>query len=213
MSPRTSGVDGGSTSDRRTTRRQGRTRELNREEILRVAADLFRVSGYHATNLQAVADVFGVQRPAIYYYFESKAEILKEIHNRLMSDLRRQLDETTALDIGPAEKLARVLEQQVRTYAQRTSDLAVFTQNEVELPKPVLRQIRREKREYQDLLEGLYRDGVAAGELVDMDPKIAIYALIGMTSFMYRWYDPRGTYSAEEIAGMFLRVAQDGIRP
>src|SRR4051794_41923376 len=70
----------------------GGRQPLRRDEILRVAARIFRDNGYRATNLQVVADHFGVKRPAIYYWFPSKADILVEIHRRFLGGGHRPPD-------------------------------------------------------------------------------------------------------------------------
>lgn len=116
--------------------RRSRTRkpELSRESILHVAAEIFRQRGYRATNLQVVADVFGVRRPALYYYFKSKSDILVEIHNRLLEALLAQLDEITAGDMPANVQFAQVITGQIRLYAANIAELVVFIENETELP-------------------------------------------------------------------------------
>jgi TetR/AcrR family transcriptional regulator, cholesterol catabolism regulator len=199
-----------SSTNKTRRRRPGQKRELSRDEILRVAARLFRDKGYRATNLQEVADYFGVRRPAIYYYFSNKVEILLEIHNRLLNTLMAQLEEISAMDISPDEKLRRAMLGQVEVYAENISELAVFIGNEAELPAKEGAQARKEKRRYEEMLEQIYRDGVADGTFVDLDPQITMFTLTGMTSWMYRWYKPGGRYSAAEIAESIVSLARGG---
>jgi AcrR family transcriptional regulator len=200
------------TSDkpRRRARPRRRKPELSREGILEVAADIFREKGYRATNLQVVADVFGVRRPAIYYYFKNKSDILVEIHNRLLDALMAQLDEIEATDLPANEKFAGVITGQVRLFADNIAELAVFIENETELPRPEYQRARKEKRDYTERLEALYRQGVEEGVFADLPPRLAVFAISGMTNWMYRWYDPAGTYTPEELGAFFLRLAQGG---
>lgn len=183
---------------------------LDRESILKVAADLFRQKSFRATSLQEVADVFGVQRPALYYYFDSKAEILIEIHDRLLAALMAELEPVRASDASPDEKLRAVLEGQIRTYAENIAELAVFIENETELPEDVYSKARQEKREYGAMIEEIYREGVAEGSFVDVDPKIAVFALIGMTNWMYRWYNRDGSYTIDDLAEIITMLARNG---
>lgn len=192
--------------------RTGTRREVSREEILRVAADLFHAQGYRATSLEQVADHFGVQRPAIYYYFRSKVAILIEVHNRALRELTEQLDEICSLDVGPDEKLERVLRGQVRSYTANVSALAVFLENEAELPPNEIKHARREKRRYNDALEQIYREGVEEGFFADLDPRIVNNGLNGLTGWISRWYDPEGEYDADQIADILISLVRDGIR-
>ena len=204
-----------------SSRRQARTGDsprrpsLNREEILRVSAQIFREKGFRATSLQEVADHFGVRRPAIYYWFPSKVDILVEIHRRFFAELTTQLERVEALDVGADEKLASVLTGQVELFAASIAELAVFIGNEVELPDDARREAQLLKRRYQQALEKIYATGVAEGMFAALDPHIAINALLGMTNWMYRWYRQDGTRSADEIAEIIKRLACHGylVRP
>ncbi len=200
----------GAATNKTRTRRAGQKKDLSREEILRVAARLFRDKGYRATNLQEVADHFGVRRPAIYYYFANKVEILLEIHNRLLETLMTQLEEISAMDLSPDEKLRRAITGQVEVYATNISELAVFIGNESELPAKERSQARKEKRRYEEMLEGIYREGVADGTFADLDPQITMFTITGMTSWMYRWYRPGGRFSPTEIADTIVNLACGG---
>jgi AcrR family transcriptional regulator len=54
-----------------------------RERILDVALDLFTDQGFDATSMREIAERLGISKPAIYYHFASKDEILLALHMRL----------------------------------------------------------------------------------------------------------------------------------
>ncbi len=189
----------------------GRRGELNHEVIIEVAAGLFHTQGYRATSLEQVASHFGVQRPAIYYYFPNKVAILIEIHDRLLHALTEQLDKVAAADLSPAEKLERIVRGQVELYAENISALAVFIENEAELPDKEMRRARAEKRRYGAAIEAIYAAGVAEGAFADLDPKVVVSGLSGLTGWMYRWYDPGGRRSPDEVADILLAMVRGGL--
>ena len=47
-----------------------------RMEILRQAASVFREKGYHGAGMREIAKGIGVAPGALYYYFESKEDLL-----------------------------------------------------------------------------------------------------------------------------------------
>lgn len=185
--------------------------EFTRENVLAVAAEMFRARGYRATSLQEVADVFGVQRPALYYHFKNKAELLVEIHTRLLRVLTQQLDEIAASDLTPERKIRELVRGQVQLYTENISGLAVLLQNQEELPVDVRKPVQAEIRRYGALLEGMIREAVEAGSLEDLDPKMIVLALNGMTGWMFSWYDPSGDWDADEIADVFIGLAEHGL--
>lgn len=57
--------------------------ESTRERILDVALDLFTEQGFDGTSMREIAERLGMSKPAIYYHFASKEEILMALHMRL----------------------------------------------------------------------------------------------------------------------------------
>ena len=66
-------------------------KQTRRDDILASATHIFATKGYHASTLQDIADELGLTRPAFYYYFESKQEILEAICLRA-AEVYAQLD-------------------------------------------------------------------------------------------------------------------------
>jgi AcrR family transcriptional regulator len=54
-----------------------------RERILDVALDLFTDQGFDGTSMREIAERLRISKPAIYYHFASKEEILMALHMRL----------------------------------------------------------------------------------------------------------------------------------
>ena len=61
----------------------GQADASTRERILDVALDLFTDQGFDATSMREIAERLGISKPAIYYHFASKDEILLALHMRL----------------------------------------------------------------------------------------------------------------------------------
>jgi AcrR family transcriptional regulator len=66
-------------------KRRALSHEANstRERVLDAALDLFVTQGYDGTSLRQLAEQLGVTKAALYYHFESKADILLALHMRM----------------------------------------------------------------------------------------------------------------------------------
>jgi hypothetical protein len=42
-------------------------------------------------------------------------------------------------------------------------------------------------------------------------PRLVVFGLLGMLNWLYKWYDPRGAWGAEEISSGFLAVVESGL--
>ena len=62
------------------------------DQILEVARDAFARDGFAVTSLDAVAEVIGTTRPAIYYHFRSKEELLELLVERYIDRIDEALD-------------------------------------------------------------------------------------------------------------------------
>jgi len=61
----------------------GQADASTRERILDVALDLFTDQGFDGTSMREIAERLQISKPAIYYHFASKEEILMALHMRL----------------------------------------------------------------------------------------------------------------------------------
>lgn len=52
-----------------------------RDQILKVALTLFADKGYDATSMREIAQEVAISKPALYYHFDSKEEILRTLVN------------------------------------------------------------------------------------------------------------------------------------
>ena len=85
-----------------------------RERILDVALDLFTDQGFDGTSMREIAERLGISKPAIYYHFASKEEILMALHMRLhefgRAALARLAGQTVTLQVW-GSLLDEVLDQ------------------------------------------------------------------------------------------------------
>jgi AcrR family transcriptional regulator len=76
---------------------------LSVEVILNTAAKLFANSGYRATSLNDVARLLNVSKPALYYHFKNKHEILSSIFTIIMDIYLEKALEIGKLSISPKQ--------------------------------------------------------------------------------------------------------------
>jgi AcrR family transcriptional regulator len=187
-------------------RRQRRSAE--REKSIRAAAlRIFRQKGYHAASMQNIADAVGLYKGSLYYYVSSKEELLVRLFegraDQVLVDIR-----AITLRTGSCTDQLRAM---VRAYVLgvlRNLDLVrVYLREEHVLPPAALRQVRAEQRTMRDLFEGVIGDGMRDGSFAGTDPKLAALALLGMCTWVHRWYRPKGRLTETAIADDFAERA------
>src|SRR5581483_10397579 len=90
-----------------------------REQIRRLALELFAEHGYDGTSLREIADRLGITKAAVYYHFKTKEEILVSIVDDFITEVDKLISWAQQ---QPAT--AATHEQVVRRYHELLSDRA-----------------------------------------------------------------------------------------
>jgi AcrR family transcriptional regulator len=78
-----------------------------RERIQQVARELFLTRGVQATSLQDIATRLGITKPALYYHFASREELVRSIITPMLDDLEGYVG---ALEAAPEHDPRTLLE-------------------------------------------------------------------------------------------------------
>ncbi len=182
------------------------------QEILECAINLFRNKGYHATSMQDLADVVGLQKGSLYHYISSKEDLLMKIVERAMRALVAKAEATEKENLGPAEKLLRAIQEQVEVVASNLGSLTIFIRDTHALTPEQKEIIRAGRRRYRDLYDKILRQGIAEGVFREVDTRLVSLALFGMGNSIYQWYQADGRRGTEEIGQAFADMLVNGIR-
>ncbi|MBI3949775.1 MAG: TetR/AcrR family transcriptional regulator [Acidobacteria bacterium] len=188
------------------------TVEGNRlEEILSVAAQLFYEQGYHATTIQDVADRVGMLKGSLYYYIRSKEDLLYTTLEQVIEKGDAYLASKLAQGKDPVEKLRLVTEAEIEYIIHNQVTVGLFLHEFHVLSARRRRKIISKMLEFEDRIVEVVKEGQAAGKFVDVDSRLAVYAILGMCNWIYRWYrDSRGI-NLDEVKSVFTRLILNGI--
>lgn len=190
-------ADGASTDATPVRRKRGRPRQeqpsaayrARQAEIIDVAIDVFRERGFDQGNLDDVAASLATGRASLYHYVPSKAHLLYLIFDRAISTTLDTMEQIAATE-DPAERLRALIRQQVHTIAANPGLFIVFFGNRPALEQRYESEIRpKERRLLRYLIEAV-KAAIDVGALIDVEPRMAAQALLGMTSWFHKWYNP-----------------------
>lgn len=188
-------------------------KELVREQLIDIAARMFDSKGYMQTGMADIAREIGLGRSAVYHYFSSKEEILAALveAEALKPSLHLQeiIDDET---LSPTEKLRRGMIDGIVRRLSAGSRFLLFSRLEAQIPDQLGGLYNRSRRQIYDFYVRCIRDGIAAGEFREVEPKVAAFAVIGMANWTSRWYSPNGPLSPEQIAEIITDIAIQGLR-
>jgi AcrR family transcriptional regulator len=182
--------------------------QAREDDIYRAAARIFHRKGYAATSLQDIADEVGLLKGSLYYYIDSKEDLLFGITETIHRLAAAIAEETAVLDGGPADKLRFLVEQHVASFGENLQMIRVFYTEYGALGPQRRRVVMDERRRYESTVLGLIEAGQRSGEFCqDLDARVANNAVLTMVNTIYMWFDARRDdlpAIAEQYASMAL---------
>lgn len=193
------------------TREAGETRPGDRrEQIRRLAAEMFFERGYESTSIRDLAAALDIKAASLYYHFPDKEQILFEVVGSVLEQLLAGARELIRRQGSPRLALAAVVVNHVVLHALRPK--------ETTLGDSELRSLTGERREsnirtrdtYELVVAGVLERGRDEGAFDIVDVKLTAYAIIAQASHVGTWYDAAGRLSLERVAevqvGLALRM-------
>jgi len=153
----------------------------NRERILAAAAHLFAHKGYGSTSVREVVEAAGVTKPTLYYYFDNKEALFREVVAWKLELGERVLSDALAAGGSAVDVLRRAIRGWVEGARADLDGVRLLMtcglphgdgQPRVDVMERHLRNIGP----LAALVEAGQRDGVFRSEL---DPTLAVIALLG----------------------------------
>lgn len=160
-----------------------------RQQLLDVAARLFRERGYHVTSMRDIAHEVGMLSGSIYYHFPSKEELLLSVYEEGLRHIAEQVDAAVAAQNTPWERL----EAGCAAHLEALLELSDYTQVMIRVLPPEGGKVAERLLELRDRYEARFRELIGALELPDSaDRRYLRLLLMGGLNWSHVWYHPGG---------------------
>lgn len=176
------------------------------QRIRDAAILLFKQRGYHGTPMRELAFVAGMEPASLYYHYPSKQLILVELLDRTMDDLLDGIDEAVSSAVSPADRLAAALRFHVGFHVERRDEACVSHSELRALTPENLPRIFEKRDRYEARMGRLLAEGVASGDFVIADVKLATKAVLMMCSGVSDWFGPKGRLGGAAIADHYVEL-------
>jgi TetR/AcrR family transcriptional regulator, cholesterol catabolism regulator len=181
--------------------------QAQRDAILDAAAREFEAAGYEATTMDAIAARVGVTKPAIYYYFEDKEDLLLWTCQRAVDTALSVLLPEGHESADHLADLDRVVTGHLELLSENLEALTLlFTERRL-LTSEKAGGLQRSLRELTHRLEAFIEAGVEAGQFRSVDPRLTALAILGMLNSAHRWLRQERRPVAE-VAAVFTDLVR-----
>lgn len=135
----------------------------------------------------------------LYYYFDSKDELLLFCQERTLEHMLAAVDAAKAVGQSSGEQLRAVLRAHVHALLDEMEGATAHLEID-SLPEALRAPMIRKRDRYERALRSLVAQGIARGEFSPCDAALVTRAMLGAVNWTARWFRPDGAQSAGEVA-------------
>jgi AcrR family transcriptional regulator len=173
------------------------------ETILRRSAIVFARKGYHQASIRDVARATRVSLSGLYYYFDSKEELLFLIQDHALATLVDSLEHLLEGVDDPHRRLRLLIENHLRFFVDNMPEMKVLAHEDESLTGEFRERLTERKRRITEIASGILAE-LRPGS--DLNPRVSVFALFGMMNWIYTWYRVGRDVPVEELAENICRI-------
>jgi len=147
--------------------------DVRKQQILEAATVVFTRKGFYEARMEDIAAQTGLSKGSLYYYFQSKDDLIIAILNLLF---QREFDHMERMDyaeIGAGEAIKNIAELVLEDFINMQQVLPVAYEflAHASRNKAVQEALRQYLNRYMDLLVPIIQHGIDKGEFRNVDAK------------------------------------------
>ena len=186
-----------------------------RAEILRASGQVVHRHGVSKTTIGLIAKHAKVDRATMYYYFEDKYAIYRELILDGLTEYFDGIDTVAASTSAPERRLREAMSTVMQAFEKHYPQLYIFFEasGSVEVLGPELYEATVESgRRFEALLAQILHDGIHTGVFAaDTPVKIVIKQVVGMLNWTSRWFQPDRELNGVGVANAMADTILNGI--
>lgn len=180
-------------------------------EIYCKAAQIFHEQGYDATSMNDLAKALDITKAGLYYYIESKEDLLFRIINFGLDWLDKEVIVPAKQLLDAEERLRFIIQSHGGELIKGVHAIPILTDETSSLSPKLRKQVEKRKRVYFDLVRKTLMDLKQQGKLQDVDVTVATFSLFGMLLWLPRWYKRGGYLSANQTLDQVTKLYFGGL--
>ncbi len=183
-----------------------------KEQIIVVAAQLFRQKGYEASSMRDIASAMRIEAASLYHHIKSKDEILELICFGMAQKFILAIAEVNDIYFNAEERLREAIFNHVKIITDDMDKSAVFLKEWRSLPSASLQEFMRLRNNYEHEFTAIVENGIQEDIFEHVDKKFAVLSILSSVNWINEWYHPDGKMQAKEIATHISDFVMGGLR-
>lgn len=173
--------------------------------------ELFLEKGYSATSTNDICAAANINKPTLYYYFESKRHLFFEAHIKHIQEILKPYLARVASIADPWERLTFIIREFTKIVCHYP-ELRVLTHESMSIKDDYFELIREEWKKHYLALRDTISELQASDTIPpDLKPSWVALLILGMITWITFWFDYDRKEHMDDIAETALRLILFGL--
>src|SRR5450631_4703154 len=183
-----------------------------KDTIIEKASKLFREKGFGAASMRDLAENVGVEAASLYNHIQSKSEILQAICFKVANDFLSHLEAVQTSTEPGLKKLELIIRFHIRMMMDQYEFVYISDHEWRHLPEPYLSNFLNQRRNYRKRLGIIIEEGIAKGEMKNIDSYVAVLTILSAISGIDSWQRSRKSTNAEALETNMVKYLIEGLK-
>jgi AcrR family transcriptional regulator len=184
--------------------------ETRKQEIIRVAAKLFKEKGYSAVTMRDLAKAMGIKAASLYNHINSKQAILNSIIISLAEEFTAGMKLIQSSDDSCIGKLKQIIELHVKISSQNIYGMASLNNDWMHLEEQ-LNHYQKLRIDYEDDFRAILKEGIKSGDIINTNPEVMMFSILTTLRSLYIWIPKKEDLDLKDLTNTLSQILIEGI--
>lgn len=185
-------------------------KETRKEEIIRVAAKLFKKKGYSAVTMRDLAKALDMQAASLYNHITSKQSILQDIILDIAEEFTSGMAMVLAKDNSNVERLNALIALHVRIAVENPEGLAALNTDWMHLEEKLDYYLQL-RNDYENNFRTIIANGIENSQIKTIDVEVILFSMLSTLRSLYLWLPKKGTVNQADLTDSLSQILIEGI--
>lgn len=145
--------------------------DQKREDIKHAGIKSFAAYGYYKTTLEDIAGMLGMKKNSLYYYFENKEALFKEIIEDTLFEFSQQLNQILNSDKSAPEKIIQITSHIPKLIQDRNIKYSITLSSYLEISNVIRKSFPDFQQGQKETIEAILEEGISNRQFVRHDSR------------------------------------------
>ena len=163
-----------------------------KEEIVIVAAKLFKEKGYSAVSMRDIAQQMDIKAASLYNHIKSKQEILSSLVLHVAREFTNSTQTITSQDGTALKRLKKLIEVHIDITLHHADAIAALNNDWMHLDGQDLLDFIAMRDQYEENFRNIIKQGIQTQQIKAKETEVILFSILSTLRTLYLWNEKRG---------------------